>query len=308
MVSPLLVPVWVAGLLAPFRRAALAPAALRAAHLRGCWRSLYIAGDGKAYYLASLYPVAARARRAPDRRVDAARALAAASVLAAAIVLSAAISALIALPLLPERVAAGERRDGAQSRPGRDGRLAPLRRHGVDRAGGEIPPRERRHTAIFTAQLRRGRRDRPARPLTRAAARLQRPQRLQRVGPAARPPTPTRCSSATTAPPTPRPYFDRCRTLATINNGVGLDNDEQGLPGAALPHHRTVADAVAAAHALRLTPAFRLAVELDVGVGVTARAVSAVDRRERRHVVVGQLEVEDVDVLARSAPGWPTWG
>jgi hypothetical protein len=26
------------------------------------------------------------------------------------------------------------------------------------------------------------------------------------------------------------PYFDRCRTLATINDGVGLHNDEQGLP------------------------------------------------------------------------------
>ena len=56
MVSPLLMPVWVAGLVAPFRRAG--------------WRQLrfvpigyvalaviYIAGDGKAYYLASLYPL-----------------------------------------------------------------------------------------------------------------------------------------------------------------------------------------------------------------------------------------------------------
>jgi hypothetical protein len=56
MVSPLLVPVWVAGLRAPFRRAG--------------WRRLrfvpityavlaivYLVGNGKAYYLASLYPV-----------------------------------------------------------------------------------------------------------------------------------------------------------------------------------------------------------------------------------------------------------
>jgi len=26
------------------------------------------------------------------------------------------------------------------------------------------------------------------------------------------------------------PYFSDCRTLATINNGVGLNNNEQGLP------------------------------------------------------------------------------
>ena len=26
------------------------------------------------------------------------------------------------------------------------------------------------------------------------------------------------------------PYFERCRTLATVNDGVGLDNQEQGLP------------------------------------------------------------------------------
>jgi hypothetical protein len=26
------------------------------------------------------------------------------------------------------------------------------------------------------------------------------------------------------------PSFDRCRTLATVNDGVGLENQEQGLP------------------------------------------------------------------------------
>ncbi len=26
------------------------------------------------------------------------------------------------------------------------------------------------------------------------------------------------------------PYFDHCRTLAVVDNGVGLDNQEQGLP------------------------------------------------------------------------------
>ena len=55
MVSPLLVPVWIAGLLAPFRRAAMR--ALRFVPLTyGALAVIYIAGDGKAYYLASLYP------------------------------------------------------------------------------------------------------------------------------------------------------------------------------------------------------------------------------------------------------------
>ena len=26
------------------------------------------------------------------------------------------------------------------------------------------------------------------------------------------------------------PYFDECRNLAVVNNGLGLGNDEQGLP------------------------------------------------------------------------------
>jgi hypothetical protein len=26
------------------------------------------------------------------------------------------------------------------------------------------------------------------------------------------------------------PYFTQCRTLAVVNNGVGLNNNEQGLP------------------------------------------------------------------------------
>ena len=43
-------------------------------------------------------------------------------------------------------------------------------------------------------------------------------------------PTPARCWSATTGLRTPRRTFTGCRRLATIDNGVGLDNDEQGLP------------------------------------------------------------------------------
>jgi hypothetical protein len=54
MVSPFLVPVWVAGLFTPFRRAAtisfrFLPLTYLALAL------VYLVGDGKAYYLARLY-------------------------------------------------------------------------------------------------------------------------------------------------------------------------------------------------------------------------------------------------------------
>ena len=56
MVSPLLVPVWVAGLLAPFRRAGWRQ--LRFVPITyAVMAVLYFAGNGHAYYLASLYPL-----------------------------------------------------------------------------------------------------------------------------------------------------------------------------------------------------------------------------------------------------------
>jgi hypothetical protein len=64
MVSPLLVPVWIAGLIAPLRRPAwrglrflpITHAGLAAA---------YLIGDGSAYYLASLYPALLALVRCP---------------------------------------------------------------------------------------------------------------------------------------------------------------------------------------------------------------------------------------------------
>ncbi len=56
MVSPFLVPVWLAGLLAPFRRAGWRQ--LRFLSITyAVMAVLYFAGDGHAYYLASLYPL-----------------------------------------------------------------------------------------------------------------------------------------------------------------------------------------------------------------------------------------------------------
>ena len=56
LVSPVLAPVWIAGLVIPFRRAALQ--SLRFVPVTYAILAVaYLAGNGKAYYLASLYPV-----------------------------------------------------------------------------------------------------------------------------------------------------------------------------------------------------------------------------------------------------------
>lgn len=56
MVSPLLLPVWIAGLLTPFRRSSLRT--LRFVPLTYAALAVaYLIGNGKAYYLASMYPV-----------------------------------------------------------------------------------------------------------------------------------------------------------------------------------------------------------------------------------------------------------
>src|SRR5262249_11236963 len=101
MVSPVLVPVWIAGLLAPFRRAAWRP--LRFVPITyGVLAVLYLAGNGKAYSLASLYPVLLGLGAIPTADWTT-RTRLRLGLVAAAIAVSAAVSAVIALPLLPER-------------------------------------------------------------------------------------------------------------------------------------------------------------------------------------------------------------
>jgi hypothetical protein len=102
-VSPVLAPVWIAGLVALLRRESLRPFRLFAV----AWVFLvvaFLATGGKPYYLAGMFPVllAARAietdawlkRGVPRRR---------ATLLWAMVVLSGLVSAVIALPLLPAK-------------------------------------------------------------------------------------------------------------------------------------------------------------------------------------------------------------
>jgi 4-amino-4-deoxy-L-arabinose transferase-like glycosyltransferase len=226
MVSPLLVPVWVAGLLAPFRRVGWR--GLRFVPITyGAMAVLYFAGDGHAYYLASLYPVllglgaiptAAWIGRAP-RRIW---------LLATAIALSAAVSALIALPLLPERELKGS--VVVALNPAQQETVGwPRFVRTVSDAWRRIPADERRQVAIFTENYGEA----GAIDLLEPGLGLPRAYSAHNgfsewgMPPAAA--THVLLVGAED-PAEAAPYFDRCRTLAVVDDGVELNNDEQGLP------------------------------------------------------------------------------
>ena len=226
MVSPVLVPVWVAGLLAPFRRASLRWLRFLPLTYAGLGIA-YIVGDGKAYYLASLYPVLLGIGALPTADWTQRRRLNA-GLLAAAITVTAAISAFLALPLLPEKSLQGS---AVMAINPDQGETVGWPRF-IDTVAGAwraLPSRERAHTAIFTGNYGEA----------GAVDVLGRSKGLPRAysghngfGEWGKPSAlATRAlligyDGASDA----APDFRGCRTLARIDNGVGLDNDEQGLP------------------------------------------------------------------------------
>ena len=226
MVSPFLVPVWVAGLFAPFRRVGWRQ--LRFLPITyAVMAVLYFVGNGHAYYLASLYPLLLGLGALPTAEWTLG-ARHRTPLLAAAIAISGAVSGLIALPLLPERNLQGSIVIALNSAQG-DTVGWPSLVHTVSSAWQKIPASERRHTAIFTHNYGE------AGAIDLLGPKLKLPQAYSghdgfsewRIPPV----TDTRAllagfNSAADA----APYFDRCRTLATVDNGVGLNNQEQGLP------------------------------------------------------------------------------
>jgi hypothetical protein len=226
MVSPVLVPVWVAGLLAPFRR----PRWRRLRFVPLTYlllAALYIVGNGKAYYLASLYPALLGLGSVPTAEWTL-RARRRTRVLATAVVVSGAISAVLALPLLPETALQGSVPMAINPDLGETvGWPRFVQR--VSTAWYGIPAAARRRTAIFTYNYGEA----------GAIDLLGRSHGLPRAYSGhngfsewGTPPADDTYALVIGAggASDAAPYFGRCRRLAVINDGVGLDNDEQGLP------------------------------------------------------------------------------
>jgi 4-amino-4-deoxy-L-arabinose transferase-like glycosyltransferase len=226
MVSPVLVPVWIAGLLAPFRRPALR--ALRFVPLTyGLLAAAYLAGNGKAYYLASLYPVLLGIGALPTAEWTL-RTRSRARLLATAVVLSAAVSGVIALPLLPERSLQGSVVMALNPDQGETVGWSRFLET-VSTAWHRIPAAGRGHTAIFTDNYGEA----GAIELLGRSYGLPRAYSGHNGFSEWGQPATTDTEALIIGYARPRdalPDFDRCRRLATVNNGVGLANNEQGLP------------------------------------------------------------------------------
>jgi 4-amino-4-deoxy-L-arabinose transferase-like glycosyltransferase len=226
MVSPFLVPVWIAGLLAPLRRLPLR--GLRFVTIGYIvLLVLYIAGNGKAYYLASLYPLLLGIGALPvaEWTLRAAYRL---PVLVGAIALSAGVGAVIGLPLLPERSLQGSVVMAVNPDQGEQVGW-PRFVAAVDTAWLRIPPAERARTAIFTSNYGE------AGAVDLLGRRLGLPSAYSGHNAFSlwgHPPASDinalllGYNGGTDA----APYFKACRRLARIDDGVGLDNDEQGEP------------------------------------------------------------------------------
>lgn len=228
MVSPFLVPVWVAGLVAPFRRPGLYPFRFVpvAYALLGV---AYLLGDGKAYYLASLYPalLGLGAVSVADWTLGHHTRLRSLS-LSAAVVASVAMNVFIALPLLPATSLQGSVVMAVNPDLGQTVGW-PRFIDTVARAWRSIPGSERANTVIFTQSYAEA----------AAVDLLGRRQGLPRSysGHNAFSEWGQPASDITHAlvlgydgPADASPYFGNCSRLATVDNGVGLDTDEQGLP------------------------------------------------------------------------------
>jgi 4-amino-4-deoxy-L-arabinose transferase-like glycosyltransferase len=228
MVSLFLVPVWVAGLVAPFRR--------------GSWSDLrfvtftyvamgvlYVVGDGKGYYLASFYPALLALGAVPTAAwLSRGRQWLRRTALGAAFVLTLAINIPVALPLLPPDQLQGSLTMALNPDQGETVGW-PAFVTTVATAWRGLAPAVRARTAIFTYAYN----DAGAVDILGGSQGLPRSYSGHNgFSEWGRPPdrdTHTLLLGYD-GPRDASPYFRDCRTLAHINDHVGLDNSQQGLP------------------------------------------------------------------------------
>ena len=235
LVSPLLVPVWVAGLwrlasdplLRPYRAFAVAYPLLAA---------VFMATGGKPYYLAGLYPVLLAAGAEPVlRRVRAGTSAARRALLGLAIVLSAAMNAVLMLPLVPvEQLATTPIVDINYDAGETVGWPGFVRTVATVHAG--LPEPERAGAVVLTRNYGQ------AGAVDQLGGELALPQAYSGHNSYADwgPPP----DSATTAivvgyeQQALERWFGTCRDAARIDNGVDLENEEQGTPVRVCTHLR----------------------------------------------------------------------
>ena len=225
LVSPVLVPVWVAGLVRLLRAPAARPFRFLAVGYL-LLAAFYLVTGGKAYYLASFYPaLLAAGAVATDGWLAAAAGRLRSGLLVAAIALSAVVGAVIGLAVLPARALGPVL--AVNPEPGEQ--LAwPRYVETVAGVWSELSPSDLATAVIVTANY------------GEAGA-------IERYGPAHGLPLPYsghngfagwRQPTGSAGPVVVVGYgpdqldqfFGSCQQRATLDNGLGLDTEEQGAP------------------------------------------------------------------------------
>jgi len=218
LVGPLLAPVWIAGLVRLFRD----PIVRDCRFLAWAWVVLavvFMASGGKPYYLAGLLPALVGAGAAPvDRWLERGERSVRIGLLVGAVAVSGAIGAVVALPLLPEL----DTDAVIALNPDLGETIGwPAFAHTVARA---YPPRGTRAVIVTRNYGEAGAIDRygPGLGLPHAHS------GHNAYGDWGSPPNGSAPVVAVGLPPRELAQLRTCRVAARIDNGLGVDNDEQG--------------------------------------------------------------------------------
>jgi 4-amino-4-deoxy-L-arabinose transferase-like glycosyltransferase len=226
MVGLFLTPLWLVGLVAPFRRRSLAFTRVVPVTY-GVMAALYLVGDGKAYYLASFYPTLLAVGAVPTTHwLRSGRSWLRGTALGTAFVLTLAINIPAALPLLRPDQLQGSLPMALNPDMGNTVGW-PAFISTVAATWRSLP--DRGHTAIFAFSYEEA----SAVDLLGGSHGLPSAYSGHNGFSLWAQPAPSATRALLLGYDGPRdaaPYFRDCRVLARIDNHVGLDNDEEGLP------------------------------------------------------------------------------